>query len=187
MKDRVPTYAGRVRLTPVTGQTNIYDLERADEPTEAGTPLSKANLLTDATATAMGLSEANATVNNALAATWGKAVEAKAAADVFAGGLRVVYQTYVGQGGASASVTFDAPPVAVTIYDIRGGVTSPIAFFTAQGGMILMNTAQGGNAGVNSSVSGNTLTWDCSPSASAAMNAQGATYHCIACLSTEVD
>lgn len=187
MKDRIPTYPGRVRLTPVSGQTNVYDLERVDEPTEAGTPLNKANLLTDVTATAIGLTAANATVNNALAATWAKAVAAKTAADVFAGGLRVVYQTYVGQGGASMSVTFDAPPVAVTIYDIRGGVTSPIAFFTAQGGMILMNTAQGGNAGVNSSVSGNTLTWDCSPSASAAMNAQGATYHCIAYLSTEVN
>lgn len=55
MKDRVPTYPGRVRMTPVTGQTNVYDMELADQPTEAGTPLNKANLLTDATATALGL------------------------------------------------------------------------------------------------------------------------------------
>lgn len=41
-KDRVPTHAGRVKLTPVTGQPDIYTMERADEPTEKGTPLDKA-------------------------------------------------------------------------------------------------------------------------------------------------
>ena len=41
-KDRVPKYAGRVKLTPVSGQNNIYTMERADEPTEQGTPLDKA-------------------------------------------------------------------------------------------------------------------------------------------------
>lgn len=35
--DRVPTYPGRVKLTP-TGTANIYTLERADEPTVQGTP-----------------------------------------------------------------------------------------------------------------------------------------------------
>lgn len=42
MKDRVPTYAGRVTLTPVAGQTDTYTLAMADSPTEAGTPLNKA-------------------------------------------------------------------------------------------------------------------------------------------------
>lgn len=42
--DRVATHPGRVQLTPVQGQTNIYDMERADEPTVAGTPLNAANL-----------------------------------------------------------------------------------------------------------------------------------------------
>ena len=54
MKDRVSTYPGRVRLTPVSGQTNVYDLERADQPTEVGTPLNKANLLTDVVAALLG-------------------------------------------------------------------------------------------------------------------------------------
>lgn len=40
--DRVPTYPGRVRLTPVPGQTGIYDMERADEPLVVGTPVDKA-------------------------------------------------------------------------------------------------------------------------------------------------
>lgn len=41
-KDRVPTHKGRIRLTPVSGQTNVFTMERADEPTEQGTPLDKA-------------------------------------------------------------------------------------------------------------------------------------------------
>ncbi len=40
--DRIPTYPGRVKLTPVSGQTNTYDLERADLPIEEGTPINKA-------------------------------------------------------------------------------------------------------------------------------------------------
>ena len=40
--DRIPTYPGRVKLTPVSGQTNTYDLVRADQPIEAGTPINKA-------------------------------------------------------------------------------------------------------------------------------------------------
>ena len=42
VKDRVPTYPGRVKLIPVAGQANTYDLVRADEPIEAGTPINKA-------------------------------------------------------------------------------------------------------------------------------------------------
>ena len=39
--DRIPTYPGRVKLTPVSGQTNTYDLVRADQPIEEGTPINK--------------------------------------------------------------------------------------------------------------------------------------------------
>ena len=71
MKDRVPRYPGRVQLTPVPGQANTYDLVRADDPAEAGTPLNKASLLQDNTATALGLS-GDPTVNDALARlSWG--------------------------------------------------------------------------------------------------------------------
>lgn len=44
IQNRVPTYPGRVTLTPVTGQPNTYDLVRADSPTQAGTPINKALL-----------------------------------------------------------------------------------------------------------------------------------------------
>ena len=55
MKDRVSQYPGRIKLTPVQDQENTYDMEWADGATEEGTPLNKANLLTDATATSIGL------------------------------------------------------------------------------------------------------------------------------------
>ncbi|QNL44138.1 hypothetical protein H8790_11960 [Oscillibacter hominis] len=44
MKDRVPLHPGRVKLTPVSGQANTYDMVRADQPTQEGTPLGKAAL-----------------------------------------------------------------------------------------------------------------------------------------------
>lgn len=40
--DRIPTHPGRVKLTPVDGQENIFDMVRADAPVEPGTPLNKA-------------------------------------------------------------------------------------------------------------------------------------------------
>lgn len=39
--DRVSTYPGRVKLTAVSGQTDVYDMVRADEPVQEGTPLNK--------------------------------------------------------------------------------------------------------------------------------------------------
>ena len=42
--DRIPTYPGRVKLNPVSGQANTYDLVRADLPIAEGTPINKALL-----------------------------------------------------------------------------------------------------------------------------------------------
>lgn len=42
--DRAPVFPGRVILAPVAGQTNTYDMVRADAPTQPGTPLNKALL-----------------------------------------------------------------------------------------------------------------------------------------------
>lgn len=55
MQDRISTYPGRVTLTPVPGQEHTYDMTRADQPTQPGTPLNKATLLKDATAALYGL------------------------------------------------------------------------------------------------------------------------------------
>lgn len=71
MQDRVSLYPGRVKLEPVAGQANTYDLTRADQPAQEGTPLNKASLLSDATAALMGL-DAAATPDGAFAALAGK-------------------------------------------------------------------------------------------------------------------
>lgn len=42
VKDRIPTYPGRIKLIPVPGQENTYDMVRADEPIEPGTPINRA-------------------------------------------------------------------------------------------------------------------------------------------------
>ena len=42
VEDRVPTYPGRVTLTPVSGEENTFDMKRADLPLVEGTPINKA-------------------------------------------------------------------------------------------------------------------------------------------------
>lgn len=71
MKDRVPTYPGRVTLTPVAGQANTYDMARADQPTQEGTPLNKNTFLKDATAQALGLTQPDPSVDDAFNALSG--------------------------------------------------------------------------------------------------------------------
>lgn len=56
MKDRIPANPGRVLITPENGAEAFYaTMTRADDPTEEGTKLNKANLLKDATAALFGL------------------------------------------------------------------------------------------------------------------------------------
>lgn len=64
-----------MKLEPVVGQANTYDLTRADQPAQEGTPLNKASLLSDATAALMGL-DAAATPDGAFAALAGKMTSA---------------------------------------------------------------------------------------------------------------
>lgn len=50
MKDRIPKYPGRMKLTHADGTVEYVTMERADEAVEEGTPLNKASLLSDDTA-----------------------------------------------------------------------------------------------------------------------------------------
>lgn len=65
MKDRLPRYPGRVKLNPVAGQVNTYDMVRADQPIEEGTAVNKAALLSDDTAAVLGMT-GDPTINDAL-------------------------------------------------------------------------------------------------------------------------
>lgn len=55
MKDRACKYPGRVKLVPVDAANGIYDMIRADEPTQTGDPLNKNTFLTDETAALFGM------------------------------------------------------------------------------------------------------------------------------------
>ena len=67
MKDRVVQFPHRYQLVPVAGQENTYDVvAKPGVVTEGGTPINKASLLTDATAEALGLEQADPTVDDAL-------------------------------------------------------------------------------------------------------------------------
>lgn len=55
MVDRVPEHPGRVRLIPVPGEDNLYDLVREDGATVEGTPLCKATMLPDDVCNTLGL------------------------------------------------------------------------------------------------------------------------------------
>ena len=56
MQDRIPVNPGRVLIAPENGSAAYYaTMTRADNPTQEGTPLNKANLLRDETAAKFGL------------------------------------------------------------------------------------------------------------------------------------
>ena len=123
MQDRVSLYPGRVKLEPVAGQANLYDLTRADQPTQEGTPLNKANLLSDATAAAIkallaSQTEDPATPNEALAIL-AQAVDAAATkADVVnsKGNCEIYYGSYVGNSSnTSTTMTFPHKPYVVMV------------------------------------------------------------------------
>ena len=59
MKDRIPLNPGRVKLTPVEGETDLFDMEMADNPTELGTALNKS--LFDHVIAAVGTTAGTAT------------------------------------------------------------------------------------------------------------------------------
>lgn len=68
MTDRQSLHPGRVLLTNVnTGESELYDLTMADEPTDEGTPPTKEHLLTDETETLLFGDTADRDVNKSLA------------------------------------------------------------------------------------------------------------------------
>lgn len=177
MKDRIPLYPGRVKLNPVTGQENTYDMVRADEPTQEGTPLNKATLLKDDTAEALGLTSEDPTVNEALLEIFNTA-NSKA---------RIVTGNYVGTGTYGpknpCSLTFDFTPKILLMH--RGGTPVYFDYYTDCIVFVwnITNDFYIGNAGdSHNSVtySGNTISWYNTTgnlaSAGAQLNGSGTTY-----------
>lgn len=155
MKDRIPLYPGRVKLNPVTGQENTYDMVRADEPTQEGTPLNKATLLKDDTAKALGLTSEDPTVNEALLEIFNTA-NSKA---------RIVTGKYVGTGTFGpknpCSLTFDFTP-KILLMHMRG----TYAYSDSTHCMVFVwgitngfDVGTAGDRDNNVTYSGNTISW----------------------------
>lgn len=66
MKDRTPKFPGRVKLNPVAGKQNVYDMTRADDPDDTGTPFNTRTMLRDSTARFLRLPVSNPFVDDAL-------------------------------------------------------------------------------------------------------------------------
>lgn len=80
MVDRAALHPGRVKLVPVEGAANTFDMTRADEPIQAGTPLNKGTLLSEPVASKLGLG-GSATPSDALNALVDKKANKQQSAD----------------------------------------------------------------------------------------------------------
>ena len=115
MQDRVSLYPGRVKLVPVAGQENTYDMVRADSPTQEGTPLNKDSLLKDATAALYGLPN-TAVPDDVLALLKSLVNNAQTSAD---GKAKIQTGSYIGTGTYGSdnpcSLIFESIPKFVYI------------------------------------------------------------------------
>lgn len=179
MQDRVATYPNRWKLTPVAGQTNVYDFERADEPVVAGTPLDKATFLTDTTAAAI----AALTGNTPTLPT--EALDELAG--IFAGmGVtdiaHVEFGSYVGAGQHGAShpntLTFNYEPRMLFVAKSTTYLDSTSDTLHWIYGLAI------GRSGVKYTVTDNTISWYTTSTGSSAdayqCNESGATYYYLA-------
>lgn len=179
MKDRVSTYPGRVRMTPVSGQTNVYTMERADQPSQAGTPINKDTLLKDATAALFGLTSS--------------AVPDDVFAEIAANRAKVAYGSYAGTGqyGSSHPVTLVLPfePKFIVVLSGSSNYFGPqsgssgyySSWFMATRGVSKVYVGYAGYTEVNLTWSGNNVSWyTSSASPGSQCDASGVTYYWIA-------
>lgn len=188
MQDRVPVNPGRVLITPENGSAAYYaTMTRADNPTQAGTPLNKASLLKDATAALFGLGT-DAVPDDALSAIKTLIDGANANANAKA---KIATGSYVGTGkyGSSNpnSLTFDfAPKMIIAVYGgkaYNGQLYYPI--------LMLLNpldawvNSYSGDSGIGGAKTvvtwgENTVSWYSTESANSQLNYSGTTCHYIA-------
>lgn len=168
MQDRISTYPGRWKLTPVPGETNVYDFERADDPIVAGTPLNKATFLTDAAAAAIAALTGNtpALPTEALEAL-ASVFDAVGVADV----AHIEIGSYVGAGTYNSSrpnvLTFTYKPRLVIVQNSAEDPSVPNSTLIWLSG----NTKGGRNRTVT--LNGNTLSWYSTTSADYQLNISG--------------
>lgn len=188
MFDRIPKNPGRVKITPESGGAAYYaTMERADNPTQEGTPLNKETLLTDETAALYGL-ENDAVPNEVFAAVKNLLENHEVSIN---GRAQIVYGTYTGTGTYGSSnpntLTFDFVPKIIFFGDGRGtgflnkwivGSGSTLIVYDGDGAS-LSNTGgyQSADASIKYrtsviSISGTTISWYSSSTYTSEYNAQ---------------
>ena len=159
MKDRVPLYPGRVKLTPVAGQANTYDMSRADSPQQEGTPLNKATLLSDETAALIwpdaSTRPADPTVDDALAALPHKRKVAKTVIITETQDWKVPAHTgeldvTVFGGGGAGAVAYNYKS-SMSGGGGGGGHMARGTFDIPEGSIVTVTIGKGGAAGTTSS------------------------------------
>ena len=198
MKDRVPLYPGRVKLVPVSGQENVYDMTRADQPTQQGDPLNKATLLKDSTAELFGLGT-DAVPDDVLQKLAGAAFDSGGTITDVNGnplGVRIATGSYVGTGKYGPdnpnSLTFEFPPKLLFITQYNGdgnfyGANSidrnPMdcsiltTSYTAGLGFSNVSSSDGLSGYAKKTEDGKTITWYHSRSADSQANYAQYTYY----------
>lgn len=166
MQDRIPTYPGRVKLTPVSG--DLYDMERADQPTQPGTPLNKESLLTDATAALFGLTSA-AVPDDVLAA-------------IASGRAKIETGSYNGTGVYGSSnkntLSFAITPKIVVIYRRSTSLGFQMLMPYIFGEHSFWTGTMSTNQEQTVSISGNTMQWYSNGgNANYQLNGSGQTYY----------
>ena len=188
MRNRVPANPGRVLITPEDGSAAFYaTVTRADNPTEAGDPLSKETLLKDATAALYGL-DATAVPDEVLAAARSLISTAQSTAD---SKCKIVSGSYTGTGtygsGNKNSLTFDGTPKLLIVTSAENASYSDvksydlllyIAGFNGRAPSSFTNKTEGFYM-VTISGSGNTVNWYSDQSALYQLNKSGVTYNYI--------
>lgn len=153
MKDRIPTHSGRVTLKPVAGQADTYDMQRADQPTQEGTPLSKATFLTDETERAIWGDAGDRTVNAALFKLRGLVDEA----------CKITYGSYAGTGVYGKdnpnSLTFDFEPKVIFISNGSQYATYDEYILWAVRGATYPISDYNNALNVSMTWNGNTVSW----------------------------
>ena len=159
MQDRVSLYPGRVKLVPVAGQENTYDMVRADSPTQEGTPLNKDSLLKDATAALLGGNETM--VPDEAFVALKNLINGISASSI--GAARIEIGSYTGTGvntGTAKALVFSFKPKVVIITGpSNGGGKSGFAIFM-QGAVKSKIYLDGGYGNTfDLTWSGNSVTW----------------------------
>lgn len=166
MQDRVSLHPGRVKLVPVAGQENTYDMVRADSPTQEGTPLNKDSLLKDATAALLG-GDSSMLPDEALVILKTLVDNAQTSADEKA---KIQTGSYIGTGTYGSknpnTLTFDFEPKLLIVSGTVNGHTSTkqvygvtVIYIEGQNEYGFLVQTNAGYVNGNVYRDGNTISW----------------------------